>query len=146
MFLQSLPTEIWSRIVSYLYVYLYLYPILSLNFSFCAKFFNDVCKQNKRFQEFRKISSKLVNKGKDIHISLTDILDNFFMIIKEDIEKVTKKGVFLRLRVMISDIVESLSPFRIFCHLFYCKRSFTVVHKCQYCTCFLLILPEPCVI
>ena len=35
---------------------------------------------------------------------------------------------------MISDIVESLSPFGIFCHLFYCKRGFTVVGKCQYCT------------
>ena len=74
--------KIRSRIVSYLYI------IDISNFSFCSKFFNDVCKQNKRFQEIRKISNKLVNKDKDIGIFLTDFLNDFFMVIKEGIEKV----------------------------------------------------------
>ena len=43
---------------------------------------------------------------------------------------------------MLSDIVHDLLPFRIYCDLFYCKRGFNIIGRCQYCTRFFVDSPR----
>ena len=45
----------------------------------------------------------------------------------------TPQKAFLILRVMLSDIVHNLLPFKIYCDLFYCKHGFNIIGRCQYC-------------
>ena len=54
----------------------------------------------------------------------------------------TPKKLYLNLRVILSDIIRVLSPFKIYCHLFYCKRGFNVAGRCQYCTRFFVDSPR----
>ena len=110
-----------------------------LNLSFCSKYFNEVCRENERFNKARELSNNLVNKHKDIRLFLEGFLDDFYKEIKEDVKKLTRKSLWLPLSVMISDFVETLSPFKIFCHVFHCKRGFNVLDRCRYWTRVLLI-------
>ena len=63
---------------------------------------------------------------------LEGFLDDFYKEIKEDVKKHTRKSLWLLLSVMISDFVETLSLFKIFCHVFHSKRGFNVLDRCRY--------------
>ena len=45
-----------------------------------------------------------------------------------------KPYVFLSIRCLISDLTWKMTSFREYRHLFFCKRGFNVLNRCQCCT------------
>ena len=74
----------------------------------------------------KKLTNTLTNKDLDMQMFLSGFLDEFFFFaLKEDFQqRLLRKKISLVLRVYFFDLVKQLSPFRIFCHLFYCKKLF----------------------
>ena len=102
----------------------------------CSKLFYKLCSQSKRLSKAKQNSHDLINKGKDNIEFLASFFDEYLVMLRNVFGRDVKQHIVLSVKCLISDLMFEMTHFRVFCHVFHCKRGFNIVDRCQCCTCF----------
>ena len=107
-----------------------------INFSMTSKKFYQIVWKNKKYKKVMWLSKFLVNFDEDYF----EFIENNLKLLTKKIqtkfkEKIIKNiFVFNRIDLKVQKIIYQLLPFRIFCHLFFCRKDSKTAGKCLICT------------
>ena len=112
----------------------YLSLIDVLNLSLCSKYFQAVCSINERVAAAKKIARGLLD-NKSFYSFLSKLLCGYFTMLEEKSCQFNfRENACLSKNTLVDDSILEFCPFKIYPHLFHCKRGIFMEKICCLCS------------